>query len=234
MHPPSGIWATSNTSDRICQGQQIGLSGATGTKDPHLHVHLKPYDNSTPPRVTSDDNPAGCHDVGYPDATKEAVGAHRFRGCMNYVCFLPFDTQEEANGHTHVPASITAEILTTGTGQLLSPRDAYARIPVYREGPPENGQFRPGTTVDGTKKIDSQYVAYVRGVVFRFPEIAWPAGGPAGPVATGPENGSVGTDGEPGERIWVAPSVDTYPLPQSLGHTAGQPVVAYIQLLQSG
>ncbi len=145
--------------DRICQGQQIGLSGATGTEDPHLHVHLKPYDNSTPPRVTSDDNPAGCHAVGYPDSTKETVVAHRIQGCMNYACFLPFDTQKAVSGHTHVPASITAEILTTGTGQLLSPRDAYARIPVYREGPPENGQFRPGTAVDGTKKIDGKYVA---------------------------------------------------------------------------
>ncbi len=148
--PRSDGFVEISMGDRICQGQQIGLSGATGTMDPHLHVHLKPYGTSS--EVTSDNNPASCHDADHPDLTKEAVVAHRISGCMNYACFLPSDTQEAINGHTHVPASITA------TGRLLSPRDAYARIPVYHDGTPENGQPRPGT-MDDAKKIDGKYIA---------------------------------------------------------------------------
>ena len=131
----------------ICKGQMIGLSGTTGTVIRHLHVHLKPFGTSG--AVTSDNNPPVCGNRYFPDKTQETVVANRILGCMNFSCFLPFDEQEEVDGHTHVPAPIDSN----SRKRLLSPRDANARIPVYGD---DNGARGSNTG----RVIHGKYLAY--------------------------------------------------------------------------
>ena len=114
--------------DVVAKGDCIGESGRTGTVDPHLHVHLKPFnaEGEVPlflyPYYENEPEYAVGRDVAPPVAT-------RILGCMNFACFLPADEDD-------VP-DITPVRLNRGTGQLLSARDAYAQIPV-RETPSES------------------------------------------------------------------------------------------------
>ena len=99
----------------VARGARLGVTGKTKTDDYHLHVHLQAF-NSTGVIVPSESIPGLVHDDRY---TSVSPGAQRIYGCMNFNCFLPPDTERPA---------ITAEV-----GQLLSPRDAWAEIPVYTE-----------------------------------------------------------------------------------------------------
>ncbi len=102
----------------VDKGELIGHSGNTGGVQPHLHVHLKPFDANGKVPSPGEDNPPGCSDYKKPDRTPKTFVADRISGCMNFACFLPPD-----NG---VPAIAVA-------GPLLSPRDSYASIPVYQK-----------------------------------------------------------------------------------------------------
>ena len=99
----------------VARGARLGETGKTKTDDYHLHVHLQAF-NSTGVIVPSESIPGLVHDDRY---TSVSTVAQRIYGCMNFNCFLPPDTERPA---------ITAEV-----GQLLSPRDAWAEIPVYTE-----------------------------------------------------------------------------------------------------
>ncbi len=111
----------------VQKGEEIGRSGDSGTYmqpatsgSSHLHVHLKAFG--------AEDVVTGVYDPPKKDNSRlretVTVVAQRIGGCMNYACFLPPDS-------TALPA-IDMEALRH-TGKLLSPRDAYANIPVYSE-----------------------------------------------------------------------------------------------------
>ncbi len=118
--------STLKPGQSIAKGDQIGLSGLSGlsgTQKAHLHVHLRAFGaNGT---VTKEYDPAEKKQVGKKKDWKPITElARRIDGCMNYACFLPPD-------NTQAPA-IDRNALRH-TGKLLSLRDAYASIPVYKE-----------------------------------------------------------------------------------------------------
>ena len=79
--------------------------------------------------------------------------ADRVDGCMNFACFLPFDTLEVVNGQRHVPAPIDSNL----DEKMLSPRDAAAQIGVYADSADENGKPIPGAATGHW--IDGNYLA---------------------------------------------------------------------------
>ncbi len=99
----------------VAKGTVIGLSGDTGTKDPHLHVHLQPFDaNGNEPCPWEHDPP---RDYNRSNSVISPVATH-ISGCVNFACFLP-------------PDDALPDIAEHG--KLLSARDAHACIPVYWE-----------------------------------------------------------------------------------------------------
>ncbi len=146
-HLEGGTNIVVTEGDTVRKGDKLGTSGESGTyknrtptKDnpsttteprPHLHVHLRPFDSEgrVPP---SRENRFLINDVGVQDPVTRL--ADRIDGCMNFACFLPPDAQDAVNNHTHVPAPIAS-----GTETLLSPRDAYANIPVHGDNNGERG-----------------------------------------------------------------------------------------------
>ncbi len=124
--------------DAVAKGDRIGVSGTTGTNVRHLHVHLKAFGaNGT----VTDDDTLGWD--GKADRTQNSDVASHILGCLNFACFLPLDAQTAVNNHTHVPAPIAS-----GTATLLSPRDAYAVIPVHGDNNGERGSAT-GRTIHG-------------------------------------------------------------------------------------
>ena len=101
----------------VSRDQRLGFAGKTGTEDVHLHVHLRPFGtNGTVPPERDD---AFLIEVGdRPEGVARL--ADRVDGCMNFACFLPFDTREVVNGQRHVPAPIDSNL----DEKMLSPRDA--------------------------------------------------------------------------------------------------------------
>ena len=103
-----------NPKTTVDKGDQIGLSGNSGNATGyHLHVHVKPFDESGAPNEEfAPDNDPNSQTQQFPPL------ATRIKGCMNFACFLPADG--------NLPA-ITAD------GLLLSARDSDARIPVFAD-----------------------------------------------------------------------------------------------------
>ncbi len=146
-HLQGGTNIVVTEGETVRKGQVIGTSGASGTYKkrtptednpskttkprPHLHVHLRPFNSEgrVPP---SRENRFLTNDVGVQDPVTRL--ADRIDGCMDFACFLPLDAQTAVNNHTHVPAPIAS-----GTSTLLSPRDAFAEIPVHGDNNGERG-----------------------------------------------------------------------------------------------
>ena len=114
--------------DMVDKGDTIGQSGNTGRVPAHLHVHLQPFSAGGEVPYPREDSPAGTTD--YEPVTTVAT---RISGCMNFACFLPADG---------ILPAITA------AGQLLSARDANARIPVYAD---PGGSLLGPNVIDGSK-----------------------------------------------------------------------------------
>ena len=145
-HLQGGTNIVVTEGETVRKGQVIGTSGASGTyaqdptpedpeattdPRPHLHVHLRPFNSEG--RVPSPrEDRFLTNDTGVQDPVTRL--ADRIDGCMNFACFLPHDAQTAVNNHTHVPAPITSE-----AGSLLSPRDAFAAIPVHGDNNGERG-----------------------------------------------------------------------------------------------
>ncbi len=104
--------------DCIVAGDLTGFSGDTGSgSGPNLHVHIQSFLRSGMP--VNKGNPAS-----YPtDKTPETYVADRISVCMNFIWYLPPDDLPP-NDPGNLPA-------IEAYGKLLSPRGAYARIPVY-------------------------------------------------------------------------------------------------------
>ena len=117
----------------VAKGDRIGVSGDTGTDDPHLHVHRQAFGpNGT---VTNDDD-LGWDSSKAADLKQNTDMASRILGCLNFACFLPADAGAKA------PA-ITRESFLNGSCRLLSPRDAYAEIQVFKH---IKDDYDPGRT----------------------------------------------------------------------------------------
>ena len=148
-HLQGGANIVVTEGDTVQKGDKLGTSGNTGTytiSDPssefHLHVHLKAFDaNGVVPGEWPYENEPFWG--GTADRKQVTDVASRILGCLNFACFLPFDTQAAVSGHTHVPAPIAS-----GTSTLLSPRDAFAEIPVHRDNNGERGSAT-GRTIHG-------------------------------------------------------------------------------------
>ena len=106
--------------DMVDKGDTIGQSGNTGRVPAHLHVHLKPFDRNGNVPCPWEDEPLQVSD--HQDSAHSPI-ASRISGCMDFACFLPA---------SHGGPPVTFDFLRS-FNQLLSARDASARIPVYRE-----------------------------------------------------------------------------------------------------
>ncbi len=114
--------------DNVKKGDPIGLSGNTGTASTgaHLHVQLLPFDDSGNIVKTENHPGAPGRDGNY------ARVATRIRGSMNFDCF--------------VKSCGDPPIITRYDRQLLSPRDAWAEIPVYTTTDTGSPLTQPGDT----------------------------------------------------------------------------------------
>ena len=136
--------------DHVKKGQQIGLSGKTGKgiRDAHLHVHLAPFHSDgdigdqRPEEGKGNSakklNPDGTWSLG--DLLQPPV---RVRGRMNFLCFLEPDQGARA-------PDITEQSFPPDLRKVLSPRDAYAKIPLFigqndGKNPPAQDDYNSGT-----------------------------------------------------------------------------------------
>ncbi|MYB77429.1 MAG: peptidoglycan DD-metalloendopeptidase family protein, partial [Chloroflexi bacterium] len=128
--------------DSVAKGGAIGTSGDTGTDTAgnfHLHVHLRAFGAKGTKKdgiVTEEYIPAKDSKRRSEEITKHYS---RIDGCLNFAYFLPPDVS--------VPA-ITKDSFPEGSRRLLSPRDAFFTIPVYRE------IFQAGSTPNNRILLD--------------------------------------------------------------------------------
>ena len=145
-HLAAGAGAGVQLAAPVSKGQLLGVSGTSGGVEAHLHVHLQPFDWHGGVQPAENMPPHGANG----DQIEITTAATRISGCMNFACFLPA---------SHGGPPVTFDFLRS-FNQLLSVRDAAARIPVYREMW-SNGQLLPDTalqavsnrlgTLDGSK-----------------------------------------------------------------------------------
>ena len=198
-------YAHLSTVDIACgqfvgKGGLIGMSGRTGDVKPHLHVHLKPFDqDGEVPLAHPHEN-----EPKYEES-RDAVPpvATRILGCMNFMCFLP-------------PDDDLPEI--TNESPLLSTRDAYACIDVY---PLPSKDVEKLGTFNGSKigcyAITGKYIAAPATDYPNWWQTQWeegrtgwvPVTGPVGVNSTCPN-----TDTRSGEDVvWIQTHGNTTHVP---------------------
>ena len=118
--------------DSVAKGDRIGISGTTGTNDRHLHVHLKAFGaNGT----VTDDDELGWETGEDPRPQAEfRCGFPHLR--LPELRLLPATRRADRGEQPH-PCS-GADCGWTDSS-LLSPRDAYAQIPVHGDTNGERG-----------------------------------------------------------------------------------------------